>query len=69
MTHQLTIDQSRCHGLENCKACERIAPGLVAYCADNGHVLIGEWAMVEKSAMISRLVVFCSARAIVVRPV
>ena len=68
MIHILTIDTSRCHGLQNCRACERIMPCLVDYCATYGRVLIGEWALRERSAEISALAVACDARAIMVRP-
>lgn len=68
MTHILTIDQKKCHGLANCRACERITPGLVDYCATHGRVLIGDWALRERSAVISALAVACDARAIMVRP-
>ena len=49
MMHQLTIDQSRCHGLDNCRACERIMPGLVDHCLLHGRLLINEWAMRDNS--------------------
>lgn len=68
MTHVLTIDQKKCYGLQNCRACERIMPGLVDYCATHGRVLLGDWALREKSPVISQLAVACDARAIMVRP-
>lgn len=68
MTHILTIDQKRCHGLANCRACERIMPGLVDYCATHGRLMIGEWALREKSATISALATACESRAIMVKP-
>lgn len=69
ITHHLTIDQSRCPGKHLCHACEIIAPGLVDYCAQYGKVLIGPWALRDKSEVISKLAVACDARAIMVRPV
>jgi len=69
MMHQLTIDQSRCHGLDNCRACERVAPGLVAYVKKHGEILIGRWALIEKSPVISKLAIICPSRAIMVKPV
>ena len=69
MMHQLTIDQSRCYGLENCRDCERVAPGLVPYVKKHGKILIGRWAIIEKSPVISKLAITCQARAIMVKPV
>jgi len=68
-THQLTVDQSRCHGLDNCRACELVAPGLVAYVKKHGKILIGRWALIEKSATISQLADACKSKAIMVKPV
>jgi hypothetical protein len=68
-THELTIDPARCHGLENCRACERIMPGLVNHCRHYGRLLLGEWALRENSAKLSALAVACEPRAIMWRPV
>lgn len=57
MTHQLTIDQSRCHGLDNCRTCERIMPGLVDHCRDHGRLLLGEWALGDHSEKLSAVIV------------
>ena len=67
--HELTIDKKRCYGKNLCHACEQITPGLVDYCAEHGKILIGPWALREKSSTISRLAVACKPRAIMVRPV
>jgi len=69
MMHRLTIDLDRCHGLINCRACERVAPGLVAYVKKHGEILIGRWALLENSTTISRLAVACKPKAIMVKPV
>ncbi len=67
--HQLTVDQSRCYGLHLCSSCERVAPGLVGYVKKHGKILIGRWAMIEKSPVISKLAITCPSRAIMVKPV
>ena len=68
-THELTINQARCHGLANCRECEKIMPGLVNHCHHYGRLLLGEWAPREQSAKLSALAVACEARAIMVRPI
>ena len=42
-------------------------PCLVDYCATHGQVLIGTWALRERSAEISAMAVACDARAIMGR--
>lgn len=69
VTHELTIDLGRCYGLENCRECEKIMPGLVNHCRHYGRLLLGEWALRENSGRLSALAVACKARAIMVRPV
>lgn len=68
-THEITINPDRCHGTHICPACEVILPGLVKHCEEHGRLLLGEWALREKSPVISRLLVACPSRAIMVRPV
>jgi len=69
LPHQLTIDPDSCPGKKICHACELIAPGLVDYCTRHGKILIGPWALREKSKIISQLAVACKPRAIMVKPV
>ena len=69
MQHELTIDQTRCHGKEICHACEQIAPGILAYIQKNKKILISPWALRENSRKISQLAVACRQRAIMLKPI
>ena len=69
MTHRITIDVARCYGLDNCRACERIMPGLVGHCLLHGELDIEEWAMVANSSRISQVLAACVPMAIFLRPV
>ena len=67
--HELTIDPAKCHGLANCRECEKIMPGLLDHCRDHGRLLLGEWALRDYSTQLSAVTVACTARAIMVRPI
>lgn len=69
MTHQLTIDQKHCRGLDLCHACEAIKPGLALHVERHGRLLISGPATAENGSTLSRLVACCPDRAIMIKPV
>ena len=68
MMHQLTIDQGKCHGTANCRACEILVPGLVDYCKRHKRLMISHPSTYAHTSTISSLVATCPARAIQVKP-
>ena len=69
MMHQLTIDQKTCRGPALCHECEAITPGLVEHCAINGRLLISHPNTATHSSVLSRLIVACPDRAIMIKPI
>ncbi|QQG66374.1 hypothetical protein HP555_11090 [Desulfobulbus oligotrophicus] len=69
MMHQLTVDSRHCRGLHLCHQCEAITPGLVHYCEMHGRVLISWPNTAAKQPLLSKLIVNCPDRAIMMKPV
>jgi Fe-S-cluster-containing hydrogenase component 2 len=68
MMHAITVDESRCIGLDICHACEGVHRGIRDHCRNHGRLLVSWPNTATHSQTITRLINACPNRAITIMP-